>query len=426
VVSNILFAVGNLICGLATEEWMIILGRTVAGMGGGGLTAISTFLASDLVPLRKRGMWQGFGNLCFGLGSGLGGIFGGWMNDTWGWRWAFLLQLPFIFVSTIMVLIHVNVPVKETDTSRWKRIDFLGAGVLVVTLVMFLLGLSTGGNQLPWTHPFVLTTLSLSAVAFLGFLYVEDAVASEPVIPVRLLLDRTIFAACLTNWFTTMSVFAILIYMPLYLQVQGYSATMAGLRLVAQAAGAAVGSLGIGIIMRMTGRYLYISHAAVLLICVGVGFLCTFTLDTPAVPPFISLFVYGTGYGGMLTATLVALISAVDHEHQAVVTSASYAFRSTGSSIGITAASAVFQNLLKSGLWSRFGDRDGAADLIPKLRDSLDEIDRIPADWKSGVRDAYMDALRGVFWASLGLAVLGTLTNFAMREHKLHMNLQRK
>jgi MFS family permease len=214
-------------------------------MGGGGLTAISTFLASDLVPLRKRGMWQGFGNLCFGLGSGLGGIFGGWMNDTWGWRWAFLLQLPFILVSTVLVIIHVNVPVKETDMSRWKRIDFLGAATLVITLVMFLLGLSTGGNQFPWTHPFVLTTLSLSAVGFLGFLYVEDAVASEPVIPVRLLLDRTVFAACLTNWFTTMSVFAILIYMPLYLQVQGYSATMAGVRLVSQAAGAAVGSLAL-------------------------------------------------------------------------------------------------------------------------------------------------------------------------------------
>lgn len=44
VFSNVAFAAGNLICGFATEEWVMILGRVVAGMGGGGLTAISTFV----------------------------------------------------------------------------------------------------------------------------------------------------------------------------------------------------------------------------------------------------------------------------------------------------------------------------------------------------------------------------------------------
>lgn len=92
IFSNIFFAAGNLICGLATSEWVMIFGRIIAGMGGGGLTAISTFVGSDLVPLRRRGVWQGFGNVSFGLGAGLGGVFGGWINDTWGWRKAFLIQ----------------------------------------------------------------------------------------------------------------------------------------------------------------------------------------------------------------------------------------------------------------------------------------------------------------------------------------------
>ena len=92
VFSNVFFAAGNLICGLATSEWVMIFGRVVAGMGGGGLNAISTFTASDLIPLRRRGVWQGFGNISFGLGASLGGVFGGWINDTWGWRKAFLIQ----------------------------------------------------------------------------------------------------------------------------------------------------------------------------------------------------------------------------------------------------------------------------------------------------------------------------------------------
>ncbi|PGH34216.1 hypothetical protein GX50_02990 [[Emmonsia] crescens] len=426
IVSNILFGVGNLICGLARDEWVMIFGRTVAGMGGGGITAISTFITSDLVPLRKRGVWQGIGNLCYGLGSALGGVFGGWMNDNWGWRWAFLIQVPCVVVSTVLVVWKVNIPVKVTDKSRLKRIDFLGAGTLVITLILLLVALNCGGNQVPWNHPLIWTTLPLSGVFLVLFIYIEEKVATEPIIPVRLLLDRTVLSACLTNWFSTMAVFAVLFYAPFYFQVQGYSATMAGLRLAPQAVGTAIGSLGSGILMRVTGRYLYFNYVSNGLVVLASALMTTYTLTTPAWQPFVHVFIFGLGYGSMLTVTLVALIAAVEHKHQAVVTSASYAFRSTGSSIGITAASAVFQNLLRTGLWSRFGDREDAAKIIKKVRDSLDAINKVPADWRPGVLDAYMDALRGVFGAMLGLAVLGMLACLFMKEHKLHMNLARK
>lgn len=405
---------------------MMIFGRTVAGMGGGGITAISTFITSDLVPLRKRGVWQGIGNLCYGLGSALGGVFGGWMNDNWGWRWAFLIQVPCVVVSTVLVVWKVNIPVKVTDKSRLKRIDFLGAGTLVITLILLLVALNCGGNQVPWNHPLIWTTLPLSGVFLVLFIYIEEKVATEPIIPVRLLLDRTVLSACLTNWFSTMAVFAVLFYAPFYFQVQGYSATMAGLRLAPQAVGTAIGSLGSGILMRVTGRYLYFNYVSNGLVVLASALMTTYTLTTPAWQPFVHVFIFGLGYGSMLTVTLVALIAAVEHKHQAVVTSASYAFRSTGSSIGITAASAVFQNLLRTGLWSRFGDREDAAKIIKKVRDSLDAINKVPADWRPGVLDAYMDALRGVFGAMLGLAVLGMLACLFMKEHKLHMNLARK
>ncbi|KAJ5671953.1 hypothetical protein N7507_001080 [Penicillium longicatenatum] len=426
VFSNIFFALGNLICGLAKTESTIILGRVVAGIGGGGLTAISTFVTSDLVPLRKRGIWQGVGNICYGAGSGLGGVFGGWINDTLGWRWAFLLQIPFLMISCILVAFKVKIPVKDSDKARIKRVDFLGAITLVLTLVTLLLGLNTGGNQVPWTHPIVLTSLPLSAVFLIFFIYVEAKIASEPVIPVKLLLDRTVAAACLTNWFTTMTVFGLLFYLPLYFQVQGLSATAAGVRLIPQAIGTSIGSLGCGLIMRSTGRYKLLNSAVMALQVVAVALVCTLNFSTPSWLPFLYFFLLGASYGSMLTITLVALISAVDHEHHAVVTSASYAFRSTGSTVGITIASTVFQNTFKIGLWSRFGDRKHAAELISKLRDSIDEIRKLPQDWIPGVLDAYMNSLRAVFLTLLGLTVLGALASLAMREHKLHNNLSRR
>lgn len=427
IFSNIFFAAGNLVCGLAKDEWVILLGRVVSGIGGGGLTAISTFVTSDLVPLRKRGVWQGIGNICYGAGGGLGGVFGGWINDTLGWRWAFLIQVPFVVVSCVLVALTLKVPAKESDTAgKLKRVDFLGAVTLIMTLVTFLLGLNTGGNQVPWTHPLVLTTLPLSALFLVVFIYVEANLASEPVIPVHLLLDRTVLSACLTNWFTTMSVFALLFYLPLYFQVQGLTATAAGARLIPQAVGTSIGSMGSGILMRATGRYRDLNYGAMGLLVLAGTLICTLSLTTSHWLPFLYFFLGGTAYGSMLTVTLVALISAVDHQHHAVVTSASYAFRSTGSTIGITVASAVFQNVLKSGLWSCLGGRENAKELISRIRDNLAEIWKLPSDWIPGVLAAYMNSLRAVFVTLLGLMVLGALVSLGMREHKLHSNLARR
>lgn len=424
--ANIFFAAGNLICGLATREWVMILGRVVAGMGGGGLTAISTFVGSDLVPLRRRGVWQGFGNISYGIGAGLGGVFGGWINDTWGWRKAFLVQVPLTIISGITVFFTVKIPVKPSEKAAIKRVDFLGATTLITTLVLLLLGLNSGGNVVPWNHPLIYTTLPLSFISLLLFIYVENSIASEPMIPVKLLLNRTVLSACLTNWFITMSVFALLFYGPIYFQVKGLSPTQAGVRLIPQSVGTALGSILTGLIMRWTGRYYFLNICIQAIFVAACAIISTFTLDTPAWEPYLAFLLSGTGYSGMLTTTLLALISAVDHEHQAVITSASYAFRSTGSVIGITIASAVFQNILKMRLWATLGDQRGASEIIGRVRDSLDEIGKLPTDLRGEVRGAYMDALRGVFLTTLGISALGALVSLAMREHKLHSNLERK
>ena len=426
ICSNILFAAGNLICGLATEEWVMILGRVVAGMGGGGLTAISTFVGSDLVPLRRRGVWQGFGNISYGVGAGVGGVFGGWINDTWGWRKAFLIQVPLTVISGLIISFTVKIPIKESEKSTIKRIDFLGAFTLITALVLLLLGLNSGGNLVPWNHPLIYASLPLSFVSLLAHIYIEDKRATEPIIPVRLLLNRTVLSACLTNWFFSMTTLATLFYGPLYFQVRGYSATEAGARMVPQSLGIAVGSVCTGLMMRWTGRYYILS---VCIVCISIGaniMTSSFTLTTASWVALIAFFLVGIGYAGTLTTTLLALISAVDHNDQAVVTSASYVFRSTGSAIGITIGSAVFQNILKLRLWARLGGQDGAAEVIRKLRDSLDEINRLPMGQRAVVRDVYMEALRGVFLTLLGISVLGALVSLAMRENTLHRNLARK
>ncbi|THV54270.1 hypothetical protein BGAL_0030g00020 [Botrytis galanthina] len=426
IVSNVLFAAGNLICGLAKNEWVMIFGRVVAGCGGGGLMAISTFVGSDLVPLRKRGVVQGIGNICYGTGAGLGGIFGGWVNDTWGWRMAFLAQVPFIIVSGILVACLVNIPPKKSEKSKLSRVDFTGSFALVLTLVLLLLGLNSGGNIVPWNHPLVYVSLPLSLVSLLGFIYIELYIASEPVIPVRLLANRTVLAACLTNWFVTMVVFMIIFYVPLYYQVRGESTTASGMRLIPQSIGASVGSLGSGIIMNRTGKYKSISLITLTMLVIGTGLLATLDSNSPDWPIYVYLSLTGIGYGATLTTTLLAIISAVSHDHHSVITSASYAFRSTGSTIGITIASAVYQNILKSDLWEKFGDRPNAEEIIGRIRDSFDELNKLPEGWKEGVTESFMDAFRGVFLTALGFAILMAGVGSLMKQNVLHDRLDRR
>ncbi|KAF5678966.1 multidrug resistance protein fnx1 [Fusarium circinatum] len=427
VFSNIFFAAGNLICGLARDQTTMIIGRVVAGIGGGGLMSISTFLGSDLVPLRKRGIIQGLGNICYGSGAMLGGVFGGLINDhtSQGWRLAFLIQVPPVLVSAVAVHFLVRVPPKQSDKSFLARIDFMGAFLTSSFLVFLLLGLNSGGNLVPWTHPLPLTTIPLAFITFGLFLFWESK-ARQPIIPVKLLLDRTVLNACLCNLACTMAVMGALFYVPLYLQVLGSSATQSGIQILPSPIGISVGSLLSGFIMKRTGKYTKLGVVGLLFLIAGVVVLTIQNEHSPKWLMGVSFFLIGSGYGATLTTTLLACIAAVDHSQQAVITSATYLARSLGSTVGVTIGSAVYQNILKARLWDRFGAEPGAEDEIRRIRDDLDEIKHLPEGWYDGVISSFVEAFRGVWLTLLAFAIIGLLCISLMRQHTLHSTLERR
>ncbi|CAI4213822.1 unnamed protein product [Parascedosporium putredinis] len=406
VFSNLFFAAGNLICGLATDQYTMILGRVIAGIGGGGLMSISTFVGSDLVPLRKRGVVQGIGNICYGSGAMLGGVYGGFVNDhtAMGWRLAFFSLVPPAVISAILVSVLVKIPPKISNKSYVSRIDFGGAFLTVGFLVSLLLGLNAGGNLVPWRHPLPITAVSASVVLFVLF-WIWESRARQPIIPVRLLVNRTVLAACFANLVCSMALFMAIFYVPLYLQVRGYSATDAGLALLASPIGTSVFSISAGLIMKRTGRYQGLAIADLCIFTVGMAVLTTLDENSPLRLVPSTFFFTGGSYGGMLTITLLACIAAVDHSQQAVITSATYLARSLGSTMGVTIASAIYQNILKARLWERFGDQPGAADIIRRVRDDLEEISRVPPGWYDGVLKSFMEAFHGVWLAMLTLAL---------------------
>lgn len=390
------------------------------------MVTICMFVAGDLVPLRKRGVLQGIGNIVIGLGFGLGGLLGGWINGLAGWRVAFLIQVPFVIVGAVMVFFTVKVPIKPTTKSALKRVDYLGSLTLTCALVLFLLGLNTGGNVLPWTHPLVLTALPLSMAFLFIFVYVEENMALEPIVPIRLLLNRTVASACLSYWFVFMAYFGLTYYVPVYLQLLGNSPTQAGLRFIPFSAGSAVGALGVGLIMKATGNYYYLDKCSHAMLVLSTALTATINSSTPPVYIFIYLAVFGLGVGGILVTTLIALVSSVKQEYQAVVTSAGFAFRSTGSVIGLTIASAAFQNLLRVKLHRSIGNVADAEVIIDRIRENFNEIGQLPIELRGPVQKDYMEAVQGVLIIACGFSVLAAISSLFMRQHQLHGNLERR
>lgn len=392
-----------------------------------GLNSISAFITTDIIPLRQRGLWQGVSNLLWGLGAGLGGFYGGLIHDSIGWRWAFLIQVPLVFVSMVLVMLTVKAPASNPDAKpKLKRVDFLGSFILVTFLVLLLLGLAFGGNIVPWSHPFVIASTLCSMSLLPVFVYVETRVASEPIIPIPLLLDRTVAAACLTNMFDTMVEYVLHFYGPIYFQTLGFSVTRSGTILIPQAIGVAFGSIATGYMLRVMGRYWKLNVALeTLKLGAAIALVLLSSRTAPTWPIYIVYFVAGFCYAGMLTTALVALVSAVDHAQQALVTSASYTFRFMGSAFGVSISSTVFQNVLNRELWDRFADSPDAEDMIESLRSKMDNIYNLPLEWIKDALDSYMSAVKSVWVVVVVISVLGLGASMMMREHKLHLTLSR-
>lgn len=68
LIAIFLFTLGNLLCGLAKTMPMLVAARGLAGCGGGGTMTIASIVASDIIPLKKRGLIQGIVNVFYGLG----------------------------------------------------------------------------------------------------------------------------------------------------------------------------------------------------------------------------------------------------------------------------------------------------------------------------------------------------------------------
>jgi hypothetical protein len=172
-----------------------------------------------------------------------------------------LIQFPATVVAIIAVSISLvlpKVPISDFKAGL-KRVDFKGAISLTFAIFFLLIGLDRGGNA-SWNDTVTISSLIAFFVLSVVFVIIEFRFASEPFAPKRIIVNRSLFAGYLANFFANAAILAMLFHVSLYLQaVEGKTPSEAGLWLLPSIAGGVSGSLVGGLIMQRTGKYYWLT-----------------------------------------------------------------------------------------------------------------------------------------------------------------------
>ncbi|KAI9020752.1 major facilitator superfamily domain-containing protein [Phycomyces nitens] len=430
--ASTVFFLGSFLCGAANSLWALVIARAIAGIGGGGINTMTTVIVSDLVPLRERGKYQGYGNIAYAVGSVVGAPLGGFITDNFGWRYCFFINIPLMLITIYVasnLLTNYNLEEQEANSSlmeRMKKIDYLGAATIVLAVVAFLLATSLGGNLRPWSDPLVVGCLVGSVVLGVLFCYVEANVALNPLMPYHIISAQTPLACSLVNFWTVMCSTAMIYVAPLFFQgLMGYSSTQAGLFFLPKVASVSTGSVLSGLYMSRTGEYRTLTIVAALGSLVSMLCFCTWTPSTSVGFMLFTLLIDGLTMGTIITTALISMLSCVGQKEMATITSMSYLFRSAGGVIGISATSAIFQAVVKNRLTELISGPN-AAEYIEIARKSMTEVrSLLPADVLEIVLDTYQIALRYSFYSCVIMALLSFICSFFIQRFELATKIKK-
>ncbi|KAI7343838.1 hypothetical protein D0862_14046 [Hortaea werneckii] len=423
-----IFGLGCLACGLSRDMTQLIAARAFAGIGGGGMTTVVSILLSDVVPLRERGKWQGYTNIVYAAGASSGAPLGGILADYIGWRWSFLGQVPLCLVAFIAVTFALHLP-RQDEEVDWKkklrRIDFLGAFIMLGAVSTLCLALDRGSND-SWKATITLISIGISIPLFLIFVLVEMKVAKEPFAPGHIIFNRSMTACYLCNFFSLGGWLAAMFYLPLHFQaVENLSATGASVRLIPGLIASVSGSLSGGYYMQKTGKYYWITVIAYAQLVTGMAviFLCSGAVVQSTIGIEIGMVVGGFGNGIGITTTLIGLISNASREDQAVATACSYLFRSLGSVFGISISATVANQALRKTLADELPSlglsEEKALELAEKVRQSLETVRDLEPRVRQIVIGAYSKSTDAAFGLQIGLVLGAAISAWFIREKAL-------
>lgn len=335
----VLFSLASLGCGLSGSPLMLNLLRGVQGIGGGMMFATSLAIIAQAFHGPDRGVAFGVMGAVTGAAVAIGPLLGGILTDAFGWQAIFLVNLP---IGVFAVVLTLN-KVAESRDPHPAGVDWLGAALFTAALFLLVFGL-VDANSEGWGSARILGCLIGSVVLLVIFVFVELR-KQNPLFDLRLLRKPTFVGASLVAFCMSASLFAMFLYLTLYLQggVLGYSPLQAGLRF-----------LPITALMLLVGPIagrLTTKVPIRLLLGGGLGLVSAGLFLMHGVEPgdswtvlVVGFVIAGIGSGFVNPPLASTAIGVVEPQRSGMASGINSTFRQVGIAGGIAALGAVFQH----------------------------------------------------------------------------------
>src|SRR5436190_156643 len=295
-----LFVAGSVLCAAAPNMLLLIVGRGLQGIGGGGILPVCQSVIADVVAPRERGRYQAYMGVVWVTSGVFGPVLGGVLAEHLHWSLIFWANVPLGLAAAALTYVHLrHIPRHEL---RHKR-DVLGAGLMRASAIPILLALTWGGSRYSWLSPMILGLIAASFV--LSFLFAwRLARAPEPFLPLAVLNNQVMRTGTTAASFAMGTSIGLTIFVPLYFEVvHKLSATESGLALIPLAL-TTPGSLLSGQAMLYWRHYKLAPVVGLVLSLIALSFLI-WRPDLPLAYVTVIMAVVGTATGLVYPVTTV-------------------------------------------------------------------------------------------------------------------------
>ena len=390
-----LFLIGSVWCGLAGSMTSLIFARALQGIGAGGIMPLAFILIGEMFTLEQRARMQGLFSGVWGVSSIVGPLLGGFLVDQFSWRWIFYINVfPGLLAAALVAFAWRD---HHAHGQERPAVDYAGAALLTVSVVMLLLGLMGSGIS-SW----ILTAGSV--VLFILLVRVEQR-AADPVLPLSLFRDPLFATATAHGVFTGWALFGSVSFIPLFVQaVMGTSATQAGITLTPLLLGWVAASI-IGTRLILTIGYRRLGLIGTAAFTIGAFLMSQAGMNTSQTSLMAFVTLMGIGMGLSIPAYLIAVQTSVSRRQLGTATSTLQFSRSIGGTLGVSVMGAALSARLASNLVEAHLDPA----LVRQLLDPLPGSEVVIAE---GARAAMADGIHLVFLIAFAAAALAMVTVF--------------
>jgi MFS family permease len=405
----VLFAGGSVICAVAESMVGMLLGRTIQGIGGGGIYALTNCIVSDIASMQERSRLSNIIGALWAIGGVTGPVIGGVLVQSGHWRWMFWVNVPLCGIAILSMLIFPHFRSDESDKlNKIKKVDWIGCFFLIGSTTSLLVAITWGGIVKPWSAWQTTLPLEFAIGGFIIFLLWSKFSPFECYVPLGRCMSLTSLCAFFGTAVHGMVLWGGLYLLPMYFQAaKSLSPLMTGVSLLPFSCAVGVFAIATTIATSRSPLYRPAIWFGWTLSTSGFALLVLLTKSSSTITWAGLSTVSGIGLGILAPALLYAAQAPATNERVPAAIGLHSFFHCIGRAFGVAIGGTVFQNTL---LLNFRQHPDVARSALTFARDAvafLQSIHTMPGDegsLKFVLIKAYVDSLRRTWIVMAALA----------------------